>query len=83
LTPTGRAGQATGPALLIHGEDDPLVPADQSRSFASYLQAEDKSVQLSVVAQAGHGFDGYGQAILSPQGEQTAQLIDGWLEREV
>jgi acetyl esterase/lipase len=83
LTPTDRAGQATGPALLIHGEDDALVTADQSSSFAAQLRAEDQSVQLSVVAQAGHGFDGYGQPTLSPEGEQVAHLIEAWLEQEV
>lgn len=82
-TPSERAGQATGPALLIHGEADSLVPADQSRSFASQLRAEGQRVELEVVAQAGHGFDGYGQPALTFQGEQVAQIIDGWLGGEV
>jgi acetyl esterase/lipase len=45
------------PMLLIHGEDDRIVPPDQSRRLAAALAAAGVPGRLVEVAGARHGFD--------------------------
>ena len=44
------------PLLVLHGENDPVVPVDQSLSFVSRLAALGGIVELKVYAGEGHGF---------------------------
>jgi dipeptidyl aminopeptidase/acylaminoacyl peptidase len=45
------------PMLLIHGDDDLLVPPDQSQSLASTLESAGVPHRLILVPGARHGFD--------------------------
>lgn len=46
------------PFLLIHGEDDPLVPASQSQRFAAALKAAGVETILEIATGRGHGVGG-------------------------
>lgn len=43
--------------LLLHGEEDPVVPVSQSEIFSAALEEAGVSVDFVRVANAGHGFD--------------------------
>jgi acetyl esterase/lipase len=65
------------PMLLIHGDDDLLVPLGQSQSLASALDAAGVPHRLIVVPGARHGFDfQVGSLDLLP--EILAFLESGW-----
>jgi dipeptidyl aminopeptidase/acylaminoacyl peptidase len=46
VSPQAQAKQADAPILLIYGENDTVVPPDQSRHMASALRAAEKTVEL-------------------------------------
>lgn len=73
------AARATGPALLLHGADDGFVPARHSRRLATALRAAGRTVELDLVAAAGHGFDGYARSALTAEGRRSAERILAWL----
>jgi acetyl esterase/lipase len=67
----------TPPVLMIHGDDDHLVPLDQSQRLAAALSAAGVRNQLTVVPGARHGFDLHvGQRDLLP--EILAFLDSAW-----
>lgn len=76
---TDRAAQASGPALLLHGEGDTIVPADQSVRFADALTSARASADVVLVDGANHGFDGYGRPELTPAGLDAAATVLDWL----
>ena len=43
------------PILIVHGDNDPVVPVDQSRRFADAVNAAGGRVELHVYAGEGHG----------------------------
>jgi acetyl esterase/lipase len=43
------------PVLILHGAQDPLVPADQARRLHAALQRVNAEVRLRVIPGAGHG----------------------------
>lgn len=49
------AGDLRGPAVLLHGADDPVIPADQSRALAAHLRAAGCPTELLVSPLLGHG----------------------------
>ena len=53
-SPRRRAGEITCPVLLVHGVDDPVLPAIQSRRMRDALRSAGKSVELVEVEDAGH-----------------------------
>jgi dipeptidyl aminopeptidase/acylaminoacyl peptidase len=53
-SPSEHAGEFSVPVLLIHGEDDPIVPFQQSRTMQSALQHAGKSVRLEMFREEGH-----------------------------
>jgi dipeptidyl aminopeptidase/acylaminoacyl peptidase len=55
LSPVFYADQIAGPLLMIHGEDDPVVPADHSRTLAERISAGGQKVDLHLFAGEGHG----------------------------
>ncbi len=60
----GRISEFTGPVLIVHGDEDKLVPI----SYSSRAQKEYKNASLTVIHGAGHGFEGeaaYSAQILS------------------
>ena len=58
----GSAAHAAAPFLLIHGEQDALVPIDQSERMARALRRLNKPVQFLRVRNAGHDLGSPGQA---------------------
>jgi dipeptidyl aminopeptidase/acylaminoacyl peptidase len=54
-SPRRHAELFTAPVLLIHGKDDPIVPAVQSRLMRDALKKAGKSVDLLEVEDMGHG----------------------------
>jgi acetyl esterase/lipase len=78
-----QATRATGPALLFHGDADATAPLRQSVEFDAALRAAGVASRLVVVPGAPHGFDrerSAGRLALTPQGEQAARTVLGWLE---
>lgn len=53
-SPVGRAADWRPPVLLIHGEDDDVVPVSQSRDMERALRRAGKDVRLVVVENEGH-----------------------------
>jgi len=47
---------ATIPLLVMHGDSDPVVPVDQSRTFVERCTAVGGDVQLVIYEGEGHGF---------------------------
>lgn len=74
------AAQASGPALLVHGDIDFLVPASESIGFAARLRTEGADQTLWIVPdQPGHGFDGYGTEALTDAGEALVEPTLDWV----
>ncbi len=55
-SPLNFADKITAPLLLIHGEDDPVVPIEQSRQVMRKIQERGGTVKLIAVPGEGHGF---------------------------
>lgn len=55
LSPAAQIGRIRGPVVLIHGRDDPSVPADESRWLASRLTSVGADVTLVVTSALSHG----------------------------
>ena len=71
------------PFLILHGEEDPIVPLPQSQSLYDHLQAAGVPVELVVVKNAGHGFKPTGRRIdpsRSDISEMIAFFFDRWLK---
>lgn len=54
VSPAQFAAEADAPVLLIHGEDDTVVPAAQSREMERALKRADKPVQLILLKGEDH-----------------------------
>jgi acetyl esterase/lipase len=48
--------QSLPPFLIMHGDQDPLVPAHQSRVFYQKLKLVGANAQLVILAHSGHGY---------------------------
>lgn len=46
----------TAPLLVLHGENDTIVPAHESRQVVDFLQARGRPVEARFFAEEGHGF---------------------------
>ena len=55
-SPTWFADRITTPLLVLHGEDDPVVPVGQSRVLVERMRAAGATVELVVYPGEGHGF---------------------------
>ncbi|MCB1015986.1 MAG: alpha/beta hydrolase [Acidimicrobiales bacterium] len=80
---TELAAAATAPVLLVHGEDDGLVAAEQSERFGAALEAAGVDVTTSILPGEPHAFDLEDDGSLSPQGEALVPEVLAWLERHV
>ncbi len=68
------------PFLILHGEEDELVPLEQSQILLARLQAAGVPAELVVVTNAAHGFRPVGASI-SPSREEISQLIVEFFEK--
>ena len=55
-SPLTQAGRITAPVLLLHGSDDPVVPAAQSAELAAVLRRDGTVVEHHVYDGEGHGW---------------------------
>jgi dipeptidyl aminopeptidase/acylaminoacyl peptidase len=55
-SPTRLAEQITAPLLLLHGDADPVVNIEQSRSMAEQMRRAGRTVELHEYAGEGHGW---------------------------
>jgi dipeptidyl aminopeptidase/acylaminoacyl peptidase len=55
-SPTWFADRITTPLLVLHGDDDPVVPVGQSRVLVERMRAAGAKVELVVYRGEGHGF---------------------------
>lgn len=55
MSPVHHADQIAGPLMIIHGEEDPVVPADHSRNLATKIAASGGKVDLHLFSGEGHG----------------------------
>jgi dipeptidyl aminopeptidase/acylaminoacyl peptidase len=55
-SPLNRVGDITGAVLLLQGEDDPVVPADQTRRMAEALTARGIRCEARYFEGESHGF---------------------------
>ena len=53
-SPRRRADEIACPVILVHGEDDPILPVIQSRRMRDALRRAGKSVELIEIQKAGH-----------------------------
>ncbi len=66
----------TAPTLLIHGDQDPLVPIEHSRRMLAALQREGVESRLLVIEGGAHGFTPEQSAISVP-------AMVGWFEQHL
>jgi dipeptidyl aminopeptidase/acylaminoacyl peptidase len=67
----------TAPILLIHGEKDPLIPAEQAYRMYDALKARGKTTELKIYPQEAH-------CVNDPVGRMEVwQLMFEWFERYV
>ena len=55
-SPLAAAAHITAPVLLLHGGDDPVVPASQSRELADLLRSHSVAVEHHEYEGEGHGW---------------------------
>jgi len=55
-SPINFAGKIAAPVLLVHGDADTRVPTEQSLKMAEALRRSGRTVELKLIAGAGHGF---------------------------
>src|SRR5262249_25349651 len=80
-SPISHAADASAPFLLIHGEDDELVPVAQSRAMARALKLAGKDVQLLCVRHAGHNLAPLPVAATEPSREEINRILGAFFDR--
>jgi acetyl esterase/lipase len=76
-SPVCHVAQGAAPMLLAHGEEDGLVPFDQSARMAAAYRQAGLEMEFIPVRHAGHDFKRVGEAAISPAvGEIHARTID-------
>lgn len=55
-SPEDQVSSATPPTLLVHAEDDPIVPVENSLRLRAALKAKGVSVETHLFTHGGHGF---------------------------
>ncbi|MGQ0802601.1 MAG: alpha/beta hydrolase [Actinomycetota bacterium] len=73
------AADASGPALLFHGDADATVLPDQTTAFGDALVAAGVDATVTVVPGADHNFDRI-RGALTPEGETAFAEILVWLD---
>lgn len=77
-----RVDAATPPACLVHAQDDPAVPVENSLLYFTALRAADVASALHVYPRGGHGF-GLGRAtgLVAQWPDRCADWLraEGWL----
>jgi acetyl esterase/lipase len=78
-SPVDLVSAGDAPTLIVQGEQDPGVPAQQSQEFYDKLQAAGVTSKLVLVKNAGHGFVAVpDSATISPSLSQIQSEILDW-----
>jgi acetyl esterase/lipase len=56
---------STAPALLVHGDKDPVVPIEHSQNILAEMQKKHVPCELMVIQGADHGIGGDGNAAVA------------------
>jgi dipeptidyl aminopeptidase/acylaminoacyl peptidase len=64
------------PLLIMHGDQDPQMPINQSHELAGAYEKLGRPVVLKVLHGSGHGGPAFTE-------ESSLRLIDGFLRREL
>ena len=75
-SPEDQVTDATPPTFLVHAEDDPTVPVDNSLRLRAALKARGVAVETHLFAHGGHGF-GLRRAMGKPA-ERWPDLFLAW-----
>lgn len=59
ISPINHIDKISMPILLIHGEDDAIVPYEQSENMYEKLEDANKSVEFITIPDVGHNLGGY------------------------
>ncbi len=78
-SPVAHVSAATAPVLLLHGDEDTLVPLQQSEAFVSRLRELGVAHRLVVVPGVGHG---YSNGWERPAEGEIAAILD-WFNRHL
>lgn len=73
-SPLSQADRIAAPVLLLHGSDDPVVPAAQSAELAAVLRSRGVPVEHHVYEGEGHGWRS--QATVQDELERTEAFLD-------
>ncbi|MCR4415887.1 MAG: alpha/beta hydrolase [Thermoguttaceae bacterium] len=79
LSPLHHVTKASAPTLLFHGDQDPLVPIQQSEVFANRMKEVGAECRLTVGHGKGHGWD----PPLPNEKEEIAKWFDRHLLRPI
>ncbi len=55
ISPLNHIDKITAPLMIIHGENDPRVPAGEARQLAAGLEIKDVPVEMLMFDDEGHG----------------------------
>ena len=72
------AAEASGPALLFHGDADTTLPLAGTNTFAAALTEAGQTADVVVVEGGDHNFDRTRRA-LTPEGEVALERVVTWL----
>jgi len=61
------------PLLILHGEDDKLVPVEHARGLEKALRSAGKPFEIILFPAAGHGFDQEGEPWHNPVAAREAE----------
>jgi len=75
-----QAADATGPALLFHGDVDGLINIAQTERFGAALAEAGVDVTAFIVTDGDHAFDGRFGDLTTDTGEDAADEISRWLQ---
>lgn len=72
------------PFLIIHGEEDPVVPIAQSETFYQLLQDKGVEATLIPVANAGHSFKQEDPRLkIDPSMQEITETMSTWLTEQL
>jgi len=74
-SPIAYVTPAAAPFLIVHGDQDPLVPYNQSELLFEALKKTGVSVRLHIIEGAGHG-PGFG-------GRDVAEMVNAFFDRHL
>ncbi len=76
-----QAANASGPALLFHGDVDGLITVAQTERFGSALAEAGVDVTAFIVTDGDHAFDGRYGDLTTETGQDAAAEISTWLDQ--